>query len=135
MPTTEADRTPRRRRRLAAAVVAIVRSAGASAALAAACSHAPPPPPPMFERLAPATTGVAFANMLPEAPDFNILNYLYYYNGGGVAVGDVDHDGLVDLYFTSSLGKNRLYRNRGNFRFEDVTDRAGVGDSIGWKTG
>ncbi|MDQ6926199.1 MAG: VCBS repeat-containing protein, partial [Candidatus Eremiobacteraeota bacterium] len=76
-----------------------------------------------------------FTNTLPEAADFNILNYLYYYNGGGVAVGDVNGDGLPDLYFTSNLGKNHLYLNRGNYRFEDVTDRAGVGDSVGWKTG
>ena len=63
------------------------------------------------------------------------MNYLYYYNGGGVAAGDVDGDGLVDLYFTSNLGSNRLYRNLGQFRFEDVTDRAGVADSVGWKSG
>ena len=63
------------------------------------------------------------------------MNYLYYYNGGGVAAGDVDGDGLVDLYFTSNLGRNRLYRNLGQFRFEDVTDRAGVADSGGWKSG
>ena len=63
------------------------------------------------------------------------MNYLYYYNGGGVAAGDVDGDGLVDLYFTSNLGKNRLYRNLGGLRFEDITDRAGVADSLGWKSG
>jgi hypothetical protein len=58
--------------------------------------------PPRFQRLDAARTGVAFANTLPEAPDFNILNYLYYYNGGGVAVGDVDGDGLVDLYLSAT---------------------------------
>ena len=83
-----------------------------------------------------------FANTLPPdsgsgaaAAAVNIVNYLYYYNGGGVAAGDVDGDGLVDLYFTSNLGRNRLYRNLGQFRFEDVTDRAGVADSAGWKSG
>src|ERR1041384_5903353 len=76
-----------------------------------------------------------FVNRLPEDSTFNILNYLYYYNGGGVAVGDVNNDGLPDLYFTSNLGANRLYLNRGNYRFEDVTARAGVADSVGWKTG
>ena len=89
----------------------------------------------LFESLSPRRTGVEFVNELPESPDFNILNYLYYYNGGGVAVGDVDGDGLPDLYFTSNLGTNRLYRNRGRFEFEDVTERAGVGGGEGWTTG
>ena len=89
----------------------------------------------LFELLAPEATGVTFVNQLPEDTSFNILNYLYYYNGGGVAAGDVDNDGLPDLYFTSSLGPNRLYRNLGDYRFEDVTERAGVADSQGWKTG
>ncbi|HVT05493.1 MAG TPA: VCBS repeat-containing protein [Thermoanaerobaculia bacterium] len=94
-----------------------------------------PPAHPLFELLAPSSTGVTFANKLPEAPDFNIINYLYYYNGGGVAVGDVDGDSLPDLYFTSNIGPNRLYRNKGNYQFEDITDRAHVADPDGWKTG
>ena len=94
-----------------------------------------PAAPPLFESLPPAATGVEFVNRLPEDSTFNILNYLYYYNGGGVAVGDVNNDGLPDLYFTSNLGANRLYLNRGHYRFEDVTARAGVADSVGWKTG
>ena len=91
--------------------------------------------PALFELLAPESTGVAFVNRLPEDTAFNILNYLYYYNGAGVAAGDVNGDGLPDLYFTSNLGPNRLYVNKGNFRFEDVTERAGVADATGWKTG
>ena len=103
---------------------------------AAGCSAASGDPGErMFELLAPETTGVAFRNDLPETPAFNILNYLYYYNGGGVAVGDVDGDGLPDLYFSANLGPNRLYRNKGNYTFEDVTDRAGVAGPEGWKTG
>jgi hypothetical protein len=89
---------------------------------------------PLFELLAPSATGVSFANKLPET-GFNIVTYLYYYNGGGVAVGDVDGDGLPDLYFTSNIGPNRLYRNKGNYQFEDITDKAGVADPDGWKTG
>ena len=91
--------------------------------------------PTLFELLSPSTTGVTFENRLPEDTAFNILNYLYFYNGGGVAVGDINNDGLPDLYFTSNLGPNRLYLNKGNYRFEDITPRAGVADSVGWKTG
>ena len=94
-----------------------------------------PEPPALFESLPSARTGVSFSNRLPEDTTFNILNYLYYYNGGGVAVGDVNNDGLPDLYFTANLGPNRLYINKGNYRFEDVTLKAGVADSVGWKTG
>ncbi len=94
-----------------------------------------PTAPPLFEAVGGATTGITFANTVPEDSAVNIVNYLYYYNGGGVAAGDIDGDGLVDLYFTSNLGSNRLYRNLGNFRFEDITARAGVADSVGWKSG
>lgn len=91
--------------------------------------------PPLFELLSPGATGVTFANELPEKPDVNILNYLYYYNGGGVAAGDIDGDGLPDIYFTSNVGPDHLYLNKGNYKFEDVTQRAGVGGPPGWKTG
>src|SRR5690349_2842173 len=94
-----------------------------------------PEGPKLFELLSPQQTGITFSNDLPEKADFNILNYLYYYNGAGVAVGDVDGDGLPDLYFTANLGSNKLYRNLGNYRFEDITAKAGVADSAGWKTG
>jgi hypothetical protein len=101
----------------------------------ASCRGGVPARPTLFELLSPERTGVTFANELPEDARFNILNYLYYYNGGGVAVGDVNNDGLPDLYFTSNLGPDRLYLNKGDYRFEDVTERAGVAGPPGWKTG
>ena len=112
----------------------VARLTAACALLLAGC-RAAPAAPTLFELLPPERTGVTFANTLPEDATFNILNYLYYYNGGGVAVGDIDHDGLPDLYFTSNTGSNRLYRNKGNYQFEDITERAGVAGPPGWKTG
>ncbi len=90
----------------------------------------------LFELLVPEATGITFRNDLADDTSFNILNYLYYYNGAGVAAGDVNGDDLPDLFFTSNLGPDRLYLNRGGFRFEDVTGRAGVaGSADAWTTG
>jgi hypothetical protein len=85
--------------------------------------------------LDPQATGITFVNELHPTPALNIFNYLYYYDGGGVAAGDLNGDGLPDLYFTSNEGRNRLYINRGDFRFEDVTDRAFDAQPDFWSTG
>lgn len=85
--------------------------------------------------LSPSETGVKFINQLTESEDMNMIEYLYFNNGGGVAAGDINNDGLTDLYFTSNQGRNKLYLNKGNFRFEDITDAAGVAGSGSWKTG
>jgi enediyne biosynthesis protein E4 len=105
----------------------------AGAALLAGCGRSSQPT--LFERLSEERTGVTFVNEVAETPELNIVNYLNYYNGGGVAAGDVDGDGLADLYFTSNVGSDRLYRNLGDFRFEDVTQAAGLGTTTGWKSG
>lgn len=90
----------------------------------------------LFEKLPSSATKIAFKNDIPEKPDFNIINYLYYYNGAGVSVGDINNDGLQDLYFSSNLGENKLYLNKGNFQFQDITNRAGVAfRNANWKTG
>lgn len=80
-------------------------------------------------------SGIAFENKLTFDNDFNIYTYRNYYNGGGVALGDINNDGLIDIYFTANMGANRLYLNKGNFQFEDITDRAGVAGTKAWSTG
>ena len=91
--------------------------------------------PPRFQAISGAESGVDFENKLENEVAFNILNYPYFYNGGGVAVGDFNGDSLPDLFFTANQQPNRLYLNRGNFRFEDVTKSAGVAGRSDWSTG
>ncbi|GIV58286.1 MAG: hypothetical protein KatS3mg042_1199 [Rhodothermaceae bacterium] len=104
--------------------------------VAAACGTSPSGESPLFTRVPPEASGITFVNRIVEDEGFNVLEYEYFYNGGGVAVGDVDGNGLPDLYFTANAGPNRLYLNRGGFVFEDATERAGLlGTSATWDTG
>ena len=84
---------------------------------------------PLFSLLPSDKTGVDFVNQVPYnvMNDNNVLSYQYYYNGGGVCLGDINNDGLVDIYFTANKKKNRLYLNLGDMKFKDITDEAGVG--------
>ena len=88
-----------------------------------------------FSLVSNAQTHINFKNKMHEDLYFNFLNYPYVYNGGGVAVGDINNDGLEDIYFTSNEGTNKLYLNKGDFSFEDITVQAGVSDTKGWSTG
>lgn len=88
-----------------------------------------------FELMESKLTGVDFANILVGDEQLNIIEYLYFYNGGGVGLGDINNDGLVDIYFTSNQGENKLYLNKGNWKFEDITQKAGVDGQGGWSTG
>ncbi|RMF23292.1 MAG: VCBS repeat-containing protein, partial [Bacteroidetes bacterium] len=99
--------------------------------LLGACSR----PEPLFQRLEPERTGVDFVNRITENDTFNILDFEYVYNGGGVAVADFNGDGLQDLFFTGNMSPNRLYLNRGDWHFEDVTETAGVAAPGRWCSG
>lgn len=92
---------------------------------------------PLFLRIDPGESGVGFENNNPaqQKDALNPLDYPYYYNGAGVASGDFNNDGLIDLFFVSNQGSNRLYSNEGNFRFRDITVSAGIAGFAQWKTG
>ena len=90
----------------------------------------------LFEILPAAKTNINFENEVKNKHLFSILYYLYFYNGGGVSTGDINNDGLPDIYFTAnSKGHNKLYLNKGNFQFEDITDKAGVAGISDWCSG
>ncbi len=90
---------------------------------------------PQFTSLPSAQTKVDFKNTLVESAEQNIVTYEYLYNGGGVAAADFNNDGLVDIYFTANQQPNKLYLNKGNFKFEDITRVAHAEGRKGWKTG
>ena len=89
----------------------------------------------LFTKLKPEQTGIDFVNTIESSPELNVFKYRNFYNGGGVGLGDLNNDGLPDLYLTSNMGKNKLYLNKGNFQFEDITEKAGVGGINEWSTG
>ena len=89
----------------------------------------------LFEEQLAETTGIDFENKVIQDQENHVLNYPYYFNGGGVAVGDINNDGLEDVYFSGNSVPNRLYLNKGDFQFEDITAKAGVKAPRGWKTG
>ena len=102
--------------------------------LASACSKKNQPAH-LFEQLNSAQTGIDFINKVENTEDFNIFSYRNFYNGGGGAIGDLNNDGLADVYLTSNMGDNKLFLNKGNFQFEDITEKAGVKGSKSWSTG
>ena len=89
----------------------------------------------LFRLVPPASSGISFRNTLTESIDFNIFNYMYFYNGGGVSIGDLNSDGLPDIYFTANQGPNALYLNEGELKFREVTDIARVNGFNSWTTG
>lgn len=100
-------------------------------------SNAPPPAVDghLFTKLPPAYTGITFENRVEDTRDLNVFSYRNFYNGGGVATGDLNGDGLPDVMLTSNLHGNHLYLNKGHFHFQDVTAEAGVRGKESWATG
>lgn len=89
----------------------------------------------LFQLISKEDSGIDFTNELGFSQDFNVYKYRNFYNGGGVAVGDINNDGLVDIYLTANQKSNKLYLNKGNFKFEDITNTAKVGGNKAWSTG
>lgn len=89
----------------------------------------------LFTLLDASKTGIDFENTLVETDESNIITYEYIYNGGGVAVGDVNNDGLSDVYLSGNQVQNKLYLNKGDLSFEDITAKAKIQEKEGWKTG
>ncbi len=89
----------------------------------------------IFQSLAPSQTKITFKNSITETMEFNFVNFLNMYNGGGVSIGDINNDGLEDIFFTGNQVSNKLYLNKGNLAFQDITNSAGVADAAGWTTG
>ena len=88
-----------------------------------------------FEKKLSDHTGISFQNTLSYTEDFNPYTYRNFFNGGGVALGDINNDGLIDIYFTGNIVDNALYLNKGNWQFDDITDIAGVSCKDNWSTG
>jgi len=89
----------------------------------------------LFQKLSSDETGIHFRNTLDNVAGFDVFRYHNFYNGGGVGMGDFNNDGLADIYLTSNRGENKLYLNKGNWKFEDITEKAGVAGSKFWSTG
>ena len=89
----------------------------------------------LFTKITSKKTGITFKNTIKQDKDFNFMNYMYIYTGAGVAVGDIDNDGFEDLYFVSNFGPNKLYKNKGDFIFEDITVSSKTEDYTGFSSG
>lgn len=89
----------------------------------------------LFTELSPDDTGIEFKNLVRETEEFNVLTYGYFYQGGGVAIGDINNDGLADVYFTGNMMASKLFVNKGDWEFEDISEDAGVAAAGLWNTG
>ncbi|NER11582.1 FG-GAP-like repeat-containing protein [Muriicola jejuensis] len=99
------------------------------------CTESPEKKNTVFRPLDAKNTGIAFENRLTESDTLNYFTYAYIYMGGGVSAGDINNDGLVDLFFTGNMVPNKLYLNKGNMQFEDISEAAGISGDQRWYTG
>ncbi|MEP6512901.1 MAG: VCBS repeat-containing protein, partial [Parafilimonas sp.] len=106
------------------------------------CSSKKSEQPPLFEALSTSRIGLNFTNKLTPTVDFNMLKYMYFYNGAGVGATDFNNDGLIDLFFASNQGQNKLFLNEGKpegvgtgLKFKDVTAEAKIPNDSAWSTG
>ncbi len=106
-----------------------------AACLCVAGSVAQAPATPLFQTISNKECGINFANMLKESPNLNIITYEYFYNGGGVGLGDFNNDGLTDVFFSGNMQSAKLYLNKGNWKFQDISGKARISGKKGWKTG
>ena len=100
-----------------------------------ACKQKSSSNPTLFQLQDSLSTGISFINTIVNTPDFNIFSYRNFYNGGGVAIGDINNDNKPDIFFTSNQGANKLYLNKGNFKFDDISNKAGIEEKGMWNTG
>ena len=91
--------------------------------------------PAMFQVLTDDVTGLHFNNKITPTQNFNMFNYMYFYNGSGLAAGDFNNDGLIDIFFAANQVDNKLYINEGGLHFKDVTTLAAIPQDKGWSTG
>ncbi|MFM7719866.1 MAG: FG-GAP repeat domain-containing protein, partial [Sediminibacterium sp.] len=87
----------------------------------------------LFEKV--ENSGIQFTNTVTDEKDNNIFKYRNFYNGGGVGIGDINNDALADVFFTANQGANKLFLNKGDFKFEDISDKAGFSKKDQWSTG
>ena len=109
--------------------------AGLLCAIMLGACNSTPIEKPLFEMLGAEKTGIQFENTLHPNEQFNMFHYMYYYNGAGVATGDFNKDGNIDIFFASNEGKNQLYLNKGKLQFENVTTAAAIPQDSAWNTG